>query len=405
MEISDEILSELCIFLLFYTNILYTSLSLFSPSHFFATLSHFGFFVPHPSIPLGCIHCMFVAWLCICPVLINIFPSNALDWTVSSPPLSLARSSQPYFLHSALPPTHADPHSSQLLADRWSSDKQASEQWGPAAAVSTCIHRDESSSLVGSGFTDSLADCGAHSPQYYRDIFCENTQSAYKYVSDSKTNAGDFESRYNFDSLYCSDLEERGDANTSLVETPGVQSCTTPYKNIDVMRSYLHSIGAVDSLYSERRSHEDDSHVKARMSKELPPLPTFYLYHPKNCPLHRGAPPRLSPIGALSPPQRSGAPPLSRLNSPLFPRSRTLPALAAPLYYPNLYPPIPPRAPPLPPKLYQGPLQPHVASKILSLTLHFTFYLFFFSLLDMYLSIWSSCSLFSAFEGVFQIWK
>ncbi|XP_014842691.1 PREDICTED: RUN and SH3 domain-containing protein 1 isoform X1 [Poecilia mexicana] len=281
--------------------------------------------------------------------------------SVSSPPLSLARSPQPYFLHSALPPLHPDPHNSQLLSGRWSSDKQASEQWSPAAAGSAYIHRDDSSSLVGSGFDDSLADFRADSPHYYRDIFSKNTHSAYKYVSNSKTNTGEVESKCNFDSLYGSDSEKRGDAHASLSGTSGPQGCTTPYKNIDVMMSYPDSFGAVDSLYSERRCRADDS-IKARMSKELPPLPTCYLYHPKNCPLHRGAPPRLSPIGALSPPQRSGALPLSRLNSPLFPRSHTLPALAAPLYYPNLYPPIPPRAPPLPPKLYQGPLQPHVAT-------------------------------------------
>ncbi|XP_040900875.1 RUN and SH3 domain-containing protein 1 isoform X2 [Toxotes jaculatrix] len=149
------------------------------------------------------------------------------------------------------------------------------------------------------------------------------------------------------------------------VEAPG---CTTPYKNIDVMMTYSNSISAIDSLYSETRtnSHTDHNSTKARASKELPPLPTCYLYYPKNCPLHKGAPPRLSPIGALSPPQRPGEPPPgsagSCLSSPLFPRSHTLPALAAPLYYPNLYPPIPPRAPPLPPKLYQAPPQSRVAT-------------------------------------------
>lgn len=145
--------------------------------------------------------------------------------------------------------------------------------------------------------------------------------------------------------------------------------------------TYSNSISAVDSLCSEKRirSRTDQSSNKARTFKELPPLPTYYLHHPKNCPLHRGAPPRLSPIGALSPPQRSGVPPQgaagSGLSSPLFPRSHTLPALAAPLYYPNLYPPIPPRAPPLPPKLYQAPLQSHVASKI-SLSLHSPYILY-----------------------------
>ncbi|XP_035990226.1 uncharacterized protein rusc1 isoform X1 [Fundulus heteroclitus] len=279
--------------------------------------------------------------------------------SVSSPPLSLARPPQPYFLHSAPPPLHPEPRSSLRLAGRWSSDKQASEPWGPAAAGSACVHRDDLGSLAGSGFNDSLADFGADSPHYYRDIFRENTHSAYEYVSDSKTDMGDVDSRCNFDSLYRSDVGKRGDTHASPA---GTQGCTTPYKNVDVMMTYSGSMNAADSLCAERRSRADDSSIKARMSKELPPLPTCYLYHPKNCPLHRGAPPRLSPIGALSPPHRSGALPLSRLNSPLFPRSHTLPALAAPLYYPNLYPPIPPRAPPLPPKLYQGPPQPHVAT-------------------------------------------
>ncbi|XP_015236062.1 PREDICTED: RUN and SH3 domain-containing protein 1 isoform X1 [Cyprinodon variegatus] len=277
--------------------------------------------------------------------------------TVSSPPLSLARSSQPYFLHSTLPPHPPDPRSSQLLADPWSS----SEQWSPAAAGSPCIHRDDSSSLVGSEFNDSLAGYGADSPDYYRDIFSENSQSAYKYVSDPKTNTEDLDWKCNFDSLYSRDSEKQSDTHALFSGTSGAQGCTTPYKNIEVMMTYSDGINA-DSLYSERRSHADESSIKARMSKELPPLPTCYLYHPKNCPLHRGAPPRLSPIGALSPPQRSGAPSLSCLNSPLFPRSHTLPALAAPLYYPNLYPPIPPSAPPLPPKFYQGPRQPHVST-------------------------------------------
>lgn len=178
----------------------------------------------------------------------------------------------------------------------------------------------------------------------------------------------------NFDSLYCSDSDKKSDPSTEsdtpvngTSEAPG---CTTPYKNIDVLMTYSRSINPVDSLYSEKRtySHTDHNSNKARTSKDLPPVPTYFLYHPKNCPLHRGAPPRLSPIGALSPPQRSGAPPPGAagycLSSPLFPRSHTLPALAAPFYYPNLYPPIPPRPPPLPPKLYQAPLQSRAASKI-----------------------------------------
>ncbi|KAM4580720.1 uncharacterized protein rusc1 isoform 2-T3 [Odontesthes bonariensis] len=285
--------------------------------------------------------------------------------TVSSPPLSLARSSQPYFLHSTLPPFRPGFCNSQPLADprprshvgRESTDKHSYAQGAPAAS-SACIHRDE-----------SLADCGADSLCDYGDMFKQNTLSAY---DDSKINKRDFasDSIGNFDSLYSGDSEKLADTYTKSdrpvsgsTEAPG---CTTPYKNIDVMMTYSDSIDAVDSLYSKKCSHADGSSTKARTSKELPPLPTYYLYHPKNCPLHRGAPPRLSPIGALSPPQRSGAPPPGAagycLSSPLFPRSHTLPALAAPLYYPNLYPPIPPGAPPLPPKLYQAPPQSHVAT-------------------------------------------
>nr|XP_033496124.1 uncharacterized protein rusc1 isoform X2 [Epinephelus lanceolatus] len=276
--------------------------------------------------------------------------------SVSSPPLSLAQPSQPYFLHAALPPPYRPGYcNSQPVADprphshvgRESTDRRCSTQWAPAAS-SASIHRDDSSTEISSGFNyESLADFGVDSPCDFGNNY--NTH----FASDSICN---------FDSLYCSDSETHTKSPVSgPTEAPG---CTTPYKNIDVMMTCSNS--AKNSLYSEKHSHADHNSNKARTYKELPPLPTYYLYHPKNCPLHRGAPPRLSPIGALSPPQRSGAPPPgaagSSLSSPLFPRSHTLPALAAPLYYPNLYPPIPPRAPPLPPKLYQAPPQSRVAT-------------------------------------------
>lgn len=247
--------------------------------------------------------------------------------------------------------------------------------WAPAA-VSECTHRDDSSADIIPGFNyESLSDLGVDGPHNYENIFKQNSYSAYQYISASKNKDWDFESdSVNLDSLYCSDSDMKSEAHTKsdisvscTTEAPG---CTTPYKNIDVMMTYSSSINPTDSLYSEKcaQTHTDHNSNKARTSKALPPLPTYYLYHPKNCPLHRGAPPRLSPIGALSPPQRSGAPPPgvagSCLSSPLFPRSHTLPALAAPFYYPNLYPPIPPRPPPLPPKLYQAPLQSRAASKI-----------------------------------------
>ncbi|XP_068426442.1 uncharacterized protein rusc1 isoform X2 [Clinocottus analis] len=281
--------------------------------------------------------------------------------TVSSPPLSLVQSSQPYFLHTTPPPYRPGFCNAQPFADprphshagRESTDKHYNTQQAPAASP-TCIHKDDSSTDINVDFNyESLDDFGACSPCDYGDIFNTHRDLAADSIC-------------NFDSLYRSDT--RTESDTPVGGPREAPSCPTPYKNIDVMMEYSNSISAVDSLYSEKRtnSHTDHNSNKARTSKELPPLPTYYLYHPKNCPLHRGAPPRLSPIGALSPPQRSGAPPPGTagycLSSPLFPRSHTLPALAAPLYYPNLYPPIPPRAPALPPKLYQAPPQSHVAT-------------------------------------------
>ncbi|KAM7420874.1 hypothetical protein PAMA_015197 [Pampus argenteus] len=302
--------------------------------------------------------------------------------TVSSPPLSLAQSSQPYFLHTALPsyrPGYCNSHPLTVSrphnhVGRESTDKPCNTQWAHTAS-SASIHRDDSSTDINPGINcDSLSDFDDTSRDY-GNIFKKNTHLTHQHINDSRPSDRDFTSICNFDSLYCSDSENQTNTHTKpdtpvsiAAEAPG---CTTPYKNIDVMMTYSNSISAMDSLYSSGRekpthSHADHNGNKARTSKELPPLPTYYLYHPKNCPLHRGAPPRLSPIGALSPPQRSGVPPpvatSSCLSSPLFPRSRTLPALTAPLYYPNLYPPIPPSAPPLPPKLHQAPLQSRVAT-------------------------------------------
>ncbi|XP_051812909.1 uncharacterized protein rusc1 isoform X2 [Acanthochromis polyacanthus] len=229
--------------------------------------------------------------------------------TVSSPPLSLAQpsSSQPYFLH-RLPPFRPGFCPSQ-----------------PPADPRPCSHVGRESTA------EPPRDSLLRSPLRVEDDFSPDAPP----LSDSLCN---------FDSLCES-------------ERPGCEAsgCTTPYKNVDVTTAFSGGVAAAAAPDSEQ--------IKARTSKELPPLPSYFLYHPKNCPLHRGAPPRLSPIGALSPPHRSGAPPpgaatASCLSSPLFPRSHTLPALAAPLYYPNLYPPVPPRAPPLPPKLHQAPPPP-----------------------------------------------
>ncbi|XP_068180692.1 uncharacterized protein rusc1 isoform X2 [Antennarius striatus] len=284
--------------------------------------------------------------------------------SVSSPPLSLARLSQPYFLHSALPSQATGCCNPQLSADvrphthvgRETTDKNCNTQRAPSTS-SGFIHRDNSSIDLNAGFNyESPADFVGDSP-------CDNGNGLNTHRDTTS------ESVSNFDSLYCSGSEKQNgaqaEADKSVSYTTDIPGCTTPYKNIDVMLTYSNTM---DSLYSEKckNSHTDLNSNKARMYKELPPLPTYYLHHPKNCPIHRGTPPRLSPIGALSPPQRSGELPpgvaRSGLSSPLFPRSHTLPALAAPLYYPNLYPPIPPRVPPLPPKLYQAPPQSRVTT-------------------------------------------
>lgn len=363
----------------------------FSPSHFFATFFFSKitllFFVlltcsTHSVVYTVCPSLCFASSsrLACTPPLSVLTPAPSNVWlflfyssqqSVSSPPLSLAQSSQPYFLHSALPSYRPGYSNSQPFADprphshvgSETADEPRDTQHGSNSACSQ--GGDDSNTDLSPGFHyDSLADLRLDSPC----LNGSNLSAHRDFASDSMCN---------LDSLYCSDSEKQHGARTKsdtpisgVTEAPG---CATPYKNMDVVMTYSNSISAADSLYSEK--HTDQT--TARLYKELPPLPSYYLYHPKNCPLHRGAPPRLSPIGALSPPQRSGAPPSgtagSRLSSPLFPRSHTLPALAAPLYYPNLYPPIPPRAPPLPPKLHQAPLQSHVASKTslsLSLSLH-----------------------------------
>lgn len=319
-----------------------------------------------------------LAFSILIPTPYNFWPFlPSLELTVSSPPLSLT---QPYFLHTALPRFRPGFCNYQPVVDprprspvgQESADEYSSPQWPPAPS-SDSIHTDDSSPVYN---YESLADFPVDFSLDYGDVVSENTHPLYEHIKDPRNTERDFasDSICNFDSLYGSESDLQTGAHTEsdtpvsgTAEGPG---CITPYKNIDVMMTFSNNISAMNSFHSGKRAHAHPDHTanKARTSKELPPLPTCYLYHPKNCPLHKGAPPRLSPIGALSPPQRSGAPPLgatgSSLSSPLFPRSHTLPALAAPLYYPNLYPPVPPTAPPLPPKLYQAPLQSRVASKI-----------------------------------------
>ncbi|KAK7878852.1 hypothetical protein WMY93_030878 [Mugilogobius chulae] len=245
--------------------------------------------------------------------------SSASSPPFPPPPPFATRSSLPYFLHSAdqtLGPNFGNP----FLDAGPQKTPEISPCWDdlldPACYNTHDFDTNE----------EFMDDFGLDSIWDYRNLEHANTELAQKQKHDAKFT----ESLCIYDSLCKS-------------ESP---AAPTPYKNIDVIRKH--------------KSKSEKCHIphKDKASKELPPLPAFYLYHPKNCPLHRGAPPRLSPIGALSPPQRSGFPPpgapQSGLTSPLFPRSHTLPALAAPLYYPNLYPP------PLPPKLYQEPS--HVAT-------------------------------------------
>ncbi|XP_067093232.1 AP-4 complex accessory subunit RUSC1 [Osmerus mordax] len=333
--------------------------------------------------------------------------------TVSSPPLSLARACAqpqpyPYFLHSAFPRYRpgfcsipARPEAPHLHPAEPQPRARPPSPSPPPSPPHSVPDSDRDSGYHHGGRTggrpgyspdsDSKSDEGLDSLRGYGGDFQRNIDSVYRYVNDSQTKADvdhgfGRDSVSNFDSLYVADSENPPPAHTGVL-TPGGgntrnQRCTTPYKNMEAMLTYAHTrtVGVEhadahsntlgDSAYVDS-SHSQLTHDSpqpgrnrnmTRACKDLPPLPTYYLYHPKNCPLHRGAPPRLSPIGALSPPLRSGAPPPglegSRLGSPLFPRSHTLPALAAPLYYPYLYPPIPPRKPPAPLTLNQTPPLP-----------------------------------------------
>ncbi|XP_077454502.1 RUN and SH3 domain containing 1 isoform X2 [Stigmatopora argus] len=227
--------------------------------------------------------------------------------TVSSPPLSLIQPPQPYFLH-AVPTSHQP--------GRFHINSR------PRAHV-------------GRESSESQTDRG-------NDLKQNKTKPFSSTCGNDDTNV---------DSLYR--IDEQSIAVHCAADAP---ECTTPYKNIDVMMTHR-----CDQI------KQTDRHAnRSRTSKELPPLPTYYLHRSKHCPLHGGSLPRLSPVGALSPPRRSGALPSGAvgfgLTSPLFPRSNTLPALSAPLYYPHFYPPIPLCAPPLPPKLYQVSQHPRLAT-------------------------------------------
>ncbi|XP_052474720.1 uncharacterized protein LOC128030791 isoform X1 [Carassius gibelio] len=307
--------------------------------------------------------------------------------TVSSPPLSLS-STSPYYLHSA-PLSQA----SQFYHTDTNRDRAVTRCEGsintsnPLFLNSTldCIKDDYTDSLYCSGpenntflfckqendlngnmdspyhrcnhadsLLDSLSVCG-RDPDSPKNSFCPHNSGV-----DSIRNHGSLysDARYTRSSLKLfTDPEPPTDINTLT------EGDITPYKNID-MQTYITMRNLKNRSYVNKNSYKDtnllfdlnsdntddskppinpflDHNSNENTTQQLVSFPAYYLYHPKNCPLHKGAPPRLSPVGAISPPHRSGPPvpgtDVARLCSPLFPRSRTLPALAAPLYYPYLY--------------------------------------------------------------------
>lgn len=215
----------------------------------------------------------------------------------------------------------------------------------------SCNHADS--------FLDSFYVCG-HDLDSTKNRFCPHNSGADSIRNDDSLYS---DVRYTRTSLKLfTDPEPPADINTLT------EGDITPYKNID-MKTYItmrnlknrscvnkNSYKDADSLFDLNSDNINDSKPPinpvfdhnsnedtTQSNQQLVSFPAYYLYHPKNCPLHKGAPPRLSPVGAISPPHRSGPPvpgtDIARLCSPLFPRSHTLPALAAPLYYPYLYTP------------------------------------------------------------------
>ncbi|XP_058249648.1 uncharacterized protein rusc1 isoform X2 [Hemibagrus wyckioides] len=316
---------------------------------------------------------------------------------LSSPPLSVALPStlpSPYYLHSSSPTQAPLFYRSDFYRNQ---SKALSLQ--ERSRDSLCRMNPASDSIT--GYTDSIFCTDS---KKYQETLCNHENpsigygnnsdsfmdSLYQYSdikkskscycrTESVSNLGSvYENRIdldsNVDSLYCGDKYRM-----KMIDTPSTSTYddgnTTPYKNIEMIRFVnaeklnkqksggnkdtkedVNSMfsreetsvpGSVCNTFSDQKILQDTSHSS--------PFPTLYLYHPKNCPLHKGAPPRLSPVGAISPPHRAGPPSpgatMSGLCSPLFPRSHTLPALAAPLYYPYLYTPRAPapfREPPAP---------------------------------------------------------
>ncbi|XP_041961928.1 uncharacterized protein rusc1 isoform X2 [Alosa sapidissima] len=341
--------------------------------------------------------------------------------TVSSPPLSLARPQAPpsaYFLHSyPMPPPLLTGRNSLYRAQPGSSARGQAGLETKTCPTSDCVSQTYSDSLYCSDLNHNVDDSVFLNEDINSDIdslYLHNTVSKSNldslYCSERPTtNKIDIDSHSNMNSLVSTDLSYNVDSlyypqnkgKTSDSKNIGEDICndgnTTPYKNIEMLK-YAKTQKAPSYPLSNKQINSDSQHVmtlhrksdsgipwdlsldqmtslgSARV-KQPPPLPTCYLYHPKNCPLHKGAPPRLSPVGAISPPHRSGLPgpglDASGLCSPLFPRSHTLPALAAPLYYPYLYtPPIraPLQEPPTPNLPQQAPPRPSCALTVRSLS-------------------------------------
>ncbi|XP_037392666.1 uncharacterized protein rusc1 isoform X3 [Pygocentrus nattereri] len=276
---------------------------------------------------------------------------------VSSPPPSLALhnpSPSPYFLHST-PPSQpplfyrSDFYRSQSKAlpfpqvpriptdsirdtfpDSLYRDSNNGEFF--------CRHKNSSSYSNSGSIIDSLYQCSQYSDSK-KDKFLGNGEDSFHVSRFSALDAN-----CNVDSLHCDDKYRMKTLKFADFEKSD-EGNTTPYKNIDMI-NYVNA-GKLNDLSESAKEDAtfwlDASSEKAKNEPQISTLPTLYLYHPKNCPMHKGAPPRLSPIGAISPPHRAGplspGADVSRLSSPLFPRSHTLPALAAPLYYPYLYTP------------------------------------------------------------------
>ncbi|XP_028836036.1 uncharacterized protein rusc1 isoform X2 [Denticeps clupeoides] len=260
---------------------------------------------------------------------------------VSSPPLSLVLPHSlpsPYFLHSA-----PIPNAPLNWRAGFSGARPYNEDGGP--------HDSPLCHVESSYLHDRRGRSTLNAPHG-----CSNGREDDHYGKDFRGDAlqrdtGDDD----IDSLYRADAGRLGQKKLFLDFTGTDSSSTqnqgdtTPYKNIAMLRYAsvaAHRAGDkthvdVDSLYASD-SFLNQSVPPADRS-QIPSLPGYYLYHPKNCPLHKGAPPRLSPVGAISPPHRSGplgpGADMSRLCSPLFPRSHTLPALAVPFYFPYLYSP------------------------------------------------------------------